>query len=98
MALINRGFGRRRPHDPELAERLPPGQHLIDAFPVLTVGPTPRLRREDWTLRIDGDVEMPRQWTWDEFQALPSQRFETDIHCVTSWSSSAPSGKACRST
>ena len=29
---------------------------------------------------------MPRQWTWDEFQALPSQRFETDIHCVTSWS------------
>jgi DMSO/TMAO reductase YedYZ molybdopterin-dependent catalytic subunit len=25
-------------------------------------------------------------WTWEEFQALPSQRFQTDIHCVTSWS------------
>ena len=84
--LINRGFRRRRPVDPELAEQLPPGQHLVEDFPVLTVGPTPHTRREDWTLRIDGDVELPRQWTWDEFQTIPSQRFETDIHCVTSWS------------
>ena len=86
MPLINKGFGRRRPLDPALAERLPPGQHLVEDFPVLTVGPTPRLRLEDWTLRVDGPVSVPRQWTWDEFQALQSQRFETDIHCVTSWS------------
>jgi DMSO/TMAO reductase YedYZ molybdopterin-dependent catalytic subunit len=86
MALINRGFGRRRPLDPALAERLPPGQHLVEDFPVLTVGPTPRQRLEDWTLRIDGAVDMPPLWTWDESQALASQRFETDIHCVTSWS------------
>jgi DMSO/TMAO reductase YedYZ molybdopterin-dependent catalytic subunit len=79
MALINRGFGRRRPLDPELAERLPPGQHVVKDFPVLAVGPTPRTRLEDWTLRIDGAGEMPRVWTWDEFRALPSQRFETDI-------------------
>ena len=73
MALINRGFGRRRPLDPRLAERLPPGQHLVEDFPVLTAGPTPRPRLEDWTLRIDGAVDMPRRWTWDEFQALPSR-------------------------
>ena len=41
MALINRGFGRRRPLDPQLAERLPPGQHLVEDFPVLTVGSDP---------------------------------------------------------
>ena len=55
-------------------------------FPVLTVGPTPHRRVEEWTLRIDGAVEHPHEWTWEEFQSLPSQRFKTDIHCVTSWS------------
>jgi DMSO/TMAO reductase YedYZ molybdopterin-dependent catalytic subunit len=86
MSLISRGFRRRRALDPELAERLPPGQHLVGDFPVLTVGPTPHRALEDWTLRIDGAVERTHEWTWEEFQSLPSQRFKTDIHCVTSWS------------
>jgi DMSO/TMAO reductase YedYZ molybdopterin-dependent catalytic subunit len=85
MALISRGFGRRRPIDPEVAERLPPGQHIVGDFPVLTVGPTPHTPLEQWTLTISGAVERPRVWTWDEFVELPTQRFETDIHCVTSW-------------
>ena len=59
---------------------------MVEDFPVLTVGPTPRQRIADWTLRLDGAVDTPKLWTWDEFQSLPSQRFETDIHCVTSWS------------
>ena len=25
-------------------------------------------------------------WSWEEFEALPSERFTTDIHCVTRWS------------
>jgi DMSO/TMAO reductase YedYZ molybdopterin-dependent catalytic subunit len=65
---------------------LPPRQHLVGDFPVLTVGPTPRRALEDWTLRIDGAVERTHEWTWEEFQSLPSQPFKTDIHCVTSWS------------
>jgi DMSO/TMAO reductase YedYZ molybdopterin-dependent catalytic subunit len=86
MGLISRGFGRRRPIDPEVAERLPPGQHIVGDFPVLTVRPTPHTPLGQWTLTISGAVERPRMWTWDEFVELPSQRFETDIHCVTSWS------------
>jgi DMSO/TMAO reductase YedYZ molybdopterin-dependent catalytic subunit len=86
MSLISRGFGRRRPIDPEVAERLPPGQHLVGDFPVLTVGPTPHAPLDQWTLTVGGAVEQPHVWTWDEFLELPSQRFETDIHCVTSWS------------
>jgi hypothetical protein len=36
--FISRGFGgRRRMHD----ERLPPGQYLVDGFPILSAGPTP---------------------------------------------------------
>jgi DMSO/TMAO reductase YedYZ molybdopterin-dependent catalytic subunit len=86
MSLISRGFGRRRPIDPEVAERLPPGQHLVGDFPVLTVGPTPHTPLDQWTLTVGGAVERPHVWTWDEFLELPSRRFETDIHCVTSWS------------
>ena len=69
-----------------LAERLPPGQHLVGDFPVLAVGPTPRTPLEEWTLKVDGAVGRPRVWIWEEFRALPSRRFQTDIHCVTSWS------------
>lgn len=86
MALISRGFARRRPIDPEVAKRLPPGQHLVGDFPVLTVGPTPHTPLEQWTLTVSGAVERPRVWSWDQFVQLPSQRFEIDIHCVTSWS------------
>jgi DMSO/TMAO reductase YedYZ molybdopterin-dependent catalytic subunit len=86
MTPITRGFHRRHVLDPELANRLPPGQHVVKDFPVLTVGPTPHVSMEEWTLRVAGAVEVPRLWSWDEFRALPSQRFTTDIHCVTSWS------------
>jgi hypothetical protein len=98
MALINRGFRRCRPLAPELAERLPPGQHLVADFPALSIGPTPRTRLEDWALRIDGSVEMPQLWTWDQFWAVPSRRFETDIHCVTSWCKLGTVWEGVRST
>jgi DMSO/TMAO reductase YedYZ molybdopterin-dependent catalytic subunit len=86
MPLISRGFRRRHVLDPEVAKRLPPGQHIVDDFPVLTAGPTPRVSLDDWALRVAGAVAAARVWNWDEFKTLPSERFTTDIHCVTSWS------------
>ena len=86
MSIVNRGFGRRRPVDPEVAKRIPPGQHLVPDFPVLTVGPTPRSDLRDWSFAINGEIDFPRTLSWVEFQALPSETFTTDIHCVTSWS------------
>jgi DMSO/TMAO reductase YedYZ molybdopterin-dependent catalytic subunit len=65
---------------------VPPGQHLVDGFPVLTAGPTPVVEPQDWSLTVGGLVDEPRRWTWDEFRALPSETITTDIHCVTSWS------------
>jgi DMSO/TMAO reductase YedYZ molybdopterin-dependent catalytic subunit len=38
------------------------------------------------SLTIDGEVDAPRRWTWDEFLALPSETVIVDIHCVTEWS------------
>jgi DMSO/TMAO reductase YedYZ molybdopterin-dependent catalytic subunit len=83
--FISRAFrGRRR--SPELEGRLPPGQYPTTDFPVLSAGPTPRTRLDQWDFRIDGDVDAPRRWTWAEFQALPRERPTVDIHCVTKWS------------
>src|SRR5437763_3636166 len=83
MPLISRGFHGRGREGP--ADRIPPGQHLVDDFPVLSAGPTPHTPLEDWTFTIDGGAEAVR-WTWDEFQALPSEEVTVDIHCVTKWS------------
>jgi DMSO/TMAO reductase YedYZ molybdopterin-dependent catalytic subunit len=70
----------------DVATRLPPGQYFEPGFPVLTAGPTPRVEPDAWTLRIDGMVAEPRQWTAAEFRALPWETVPCDIHCVTKWS------------
>jgi DMSO/TMAO reductase YedYZ molybdopterin-dependent catalytic subunit len=85
MAPISRGFRGRRSND-EDARRLPPGQYLERDFPVLSAGPTPRVPLDTWTFTLDGAVDEPRTWTWEEFQALPSEVVTRDIHCVTKWS------------
>jgi DMSO/TMAO reductase YedYZ molybdopterin-dependent catalytic subunit len=83
MPLISRGFHGRQSEGP--SDRIPPGQHLVDDFPVLSAGPTPHTPLDEWTFTIQGGAE-PASWTWDEFQALPSEEVTTDIHCVTKWS------------
>ncbi len=82
--FINRGFGRKR--ESSRSERIPPGQYETPDFPVLTAGPTPRIPLSDWTFALDGLVESPIQWTWEQFNALSHQSFRQDIHCVTKWS------------
>jgi DMSO/TMAO reductase YedYZ molybdopterin-dependent catalytic subunit len=82
---ITRGFaGRgRAARDP----RLPPGQYDVrDDWPVLNAEATPRLSTDRWTFTVDGLVDTPTTWTWDELRALPHSRYEGDIHCVTAWS------------
>jgi DMSO/TMAO reductase YedYZ molybdopterin-dependent catalytic subunit len=81
--FISRGFrGRRRTQD----TRLPPGQYLVEGFPALSAGPTPRTPLEEWDFSILGEIDKPRRWTWEGFRALPSEEITTDIHCVTKWS------------
>jgi DMSO/TMAO reductase YedYZ molybdopterin-dependent catalytic subunit len=83
MPPISRGFHRRRPSaDPS---RVPPGQYVTSDFPVLSAGPTPRTRLEDWSFTIGGAVDEPRSWTWEELGELPQEAVTVDIHCVTKW-------------
>ena len=79
---VTRGFRRRRTGD---GDRLPPGQYLEAGFPVLSAGPTPHIPLDHWDFAITGAISEERSWTWDEFQALPSEDFTVDIHCVTTW-------------
>jgi DMSO/TMAO reductase YedYZ molybdopterin-dependent catalytic subunit len=83
--MLDRLFGDRRP-DPAIADRVPPGQHLTEKFPVLHYGSVPKVDLATWDFRVHGDVDNPLRLTWDEFRALPRKPVTTDIHCVTRWS------------
>src|SRR5947209_12141693 len=83
--LFSRGFHGKR-HEPADGTRLPPGQYLVDDFPVLSVGPTPYTLEQEWSFSIEGEIDPPRRWTWDEFIHLPSESITVGIHCVTHWS------------
>jgi DMSO/TMAO reductase YedYZ molybdopterin-dependent catalytic subunit len=83
--FVSRGFQGRRQRS-ESAQRLPPGQYLVESFPVLSAGPTPHTPLEQWDFTIVGEIDEPRRWTWEEFQKLPHESITKDIHCVTKWS------------
>ncbi|MDP9265281.1 MAG: sulfite oxidase-like oxidoreductase [Chloroflexota bacterium] len=68
-----------------MRDRLPPGQHLVRDFPVLSAGPTPTVDLRTWEFAVEGLVKEPAKWSWDEFQALPARDFTVDISCVTTW-------------
>jgi len=66
--------------------RLPPGQSLTVKFPVLHYGSIPPFDPQSWRLRIWGEVEEEKSWSWEEFSPLPQTEIQLDIHCVTKWS------------
>ena len=85
MPPFTRGF-RGRGHGDVDPARIPPGQYVVHDFPVLSAGPTPHTALEDWSFTINGAVDEPVSWPWEEFKALPSETVTVDIHCVTKWS------------
>jgi DMSO/TMAO reductase YedYZ molybdopterin-dependent catalytic subunit len=82
MSFITRGFsGRGRDRDP----RLPPGQTLVEDWPVLSAGPTPRIETDEWKFEIKDETGTAHSWNWDELHALGVEDVTVDIHCVTHW-------------
>ncbi len=71
--------------DPELQDRVPPGQHLAKGFPVLTYGDTPVVEVKSWQLRAWG-LATEVTFNWDDMMAMPQSNFTADFHCVTTWS------------
>ena len=82
---ISRGFrSRRQEQTPKT--RLPPGQYMTTDFPVLSAGPTPQIKVENWTFTLLLGGAILGTWNWAEFETLPQTTIKTDIHCVTKWS------------
>ncbi len=75
-------FGRRRAESADL----PPGQYLTRDFPVLSAGPTPRVRTEEWELAVVTETGERHTWSWADLMALPAEEVTVDLHCVTGWS------------
>jgi DMSO/TMAO reductase YedYZ molybdopterin-dependent catalytic subunit len=83
MAIVSPGF-RGRPRLPDA--QLPPGQYLVEDFPVLSAGPTPRVSTERWEFSITTETGQAHRWTWPELTGLPTETPTVDLHCVTKWS------------
>ena len=67
-------------------EGLPPGQHLVNTWPVLDLGHKPEIALDAWRLTVRGFVTNPITWTWQDFLAQRQFKSVSDFHCVTSWS------------
>jgi DMSO/TMAO reductase YedYZ molybdopterin-dependent catalytic subunit len=74
--------GETAPHE----QRLPPGQKLVQDWPVLDLGIQPHVPVTSYTLTLDGAVEYPAVLDWAALMALPQSESVSDMHCVTQWS------------
>ncbi|BCJ88432.1 sulfite oxidase-like oxidoreductase [Effusibacillus dendaii] len=72
--------------NPNLKDRVPPGQFLTEQWPVLHAGTVPRVNLDTWDFRIFGLVDEEKTLTYQEFMNLPQTKSQSDIHCVTTWS------------
>lgn len=66
--------------------RIPRGQHETSRWPVLHAGRVPKIDIYNWKFKVWGLVEEEREYTLEEFLALPQVKVFSDIHCVTTWS------------
>ncbi len=70
-----------------LADSAPPiGGGASDSFRSYSVTPLPIFNNENWSFTIDGLVEEPVTWNWEQFVALKRSVQVSDFHCVTGWS------------
>src|SRR5258708_39837790 len=81
-------FLRRQPNEREraVADRLPPGQHLTEKWPVLHYGGVPKVNLSTWDFSLGGLVEKPTILTIADFKELPRRTAKPDGHLLTRWS------------
>lgn len=88
--MIDKLFGSGRPGkrapDQDYGDRLPPGQHTVDHWPLLTYGATPDVKTEQWQFSLTGLVESELTLSFMEFAEVSWQNTTADFHCVTRFS------------
>ena len=46
----------------------------------------PKFNPDKWALTMNGEIENPQKFSWQEFLALPAEESTSDFHCVEGWS------------
>lgn len=64
----------------------PIGGGYVGQFRVYTVTETPTFTTKNWGFKIDGLVDHPITFRWNEFVQLKRTVQVSDFHCVTGWS------------
>jgi DMSO/TMAO reductase YedYZ molybdopterin-dependent catalytic subunit len=72
--------------DTRREDRVPPHQSRTLKWPVLDASGAPAIALDRWTFTVQGLVEKPVTWNWEQFTALPRVKVFADFHCVTRWS------------
>ncbi len=74
----------------QAAGQLPPGQYWGKKWIIYAALGIPKIRAEDWRLRVSGLVNTPASYSYEEFMSLTMKRYAKSFNCVTRWSISDP--------
>ena len=69
-----------------MKDRLPPGQHRTEKWPVLHEGEPLPFNPGRWRLKVHGSIQKPGEFSWKDFESWPKTTLQGDFHCVTRWS------------
>src|SRR3989304_1338669 len=77
------GPGPRPPsHRGAVGERVPPGRREVKKWPRLDLGIVPRFDPKEWDLRVDGSVDSPLWFTYEEVPEVPVRECTPAFPCV----------------
>ncbi len=66
-------------------QTLPPNQVWGKKFVIYAALGVPRVDAQKWTLKIDGLVSHPLEYTYEQLTSMPQSRYIRSFHCVTRW-------------
>ena len=72
--------------DTRRVNRIPPGQSRTLKWPILDAFGAPAMDKAKWSVSLEGLVNRPVTFNWEQFQELPRVKVFSDFHCVTRWS------------
>ena len=71
--------------EPCQKRRIPPGQRVVENFPLLHYADIPDLDHRNWSLKVSGQVKKRIALDWQQFSRLETVKSVSDFHCVTGW-------------
>ncbi|MBI3023307.1 MAG: molybdopterin-dependent oxidoreductase, partial [Thaumarchaeota archaeon] len=64
------------------AEGLPPGQYWGRKWIIYAALDIPKIRAEDWKLKLSGSVGNKLEFSYEDFLKLPMKKYHRSFHCL----------------